>query len=70
MNNDNRPAFPLSIEADLTHDWPSNGMTLRDYFAASALGALVEDKTLSETGLSVACEAYEYADAMMEARKK
>ena len=48
----------------------SNGMTLRDYFAAKMLPCLI---TLSwdddySTAMSIAREAYVYADAMMEAR--
>lgn len=43
------------------------GMTLRDYFAAKAMQALVAP----ENGATlIACTAYSIADAMLEARKK
>lgn len=48
----------------------SAGMTLRDYFAGNALVGLVSQKIDIETmqrKVSVLC--YEYADAMLEARK-
>lgn len=41
-------------------------MSLRDYFAAAALPAYV----LHYTAEKAAKEAYEYADAMLAARKK
>ena len=47
-------------------------MTLRDYFAAQALvalvgiGAQVRERDLSELGKA----AYEFADAMLKARKR
>jgi TfoX/Sxy family transcriptional regulator of competence genes len=55
------------------------GMTLRDYFAAKALSSLVTINYYSEAGDSddrfavmraTAREAYEFADAMLEAREK
>jgi predicted RNA polymerase sigma factor len=60
MTNKNEPAFPT--ERNLTQ-----GMTLRDYFAAKALqGILFEGLSTQET----ARYAYELADAMMEARQE
>ena len=45
--------------------------TLRDEFAMAALTGLVSDHDCGEVpAISVAHAAYEYADAMMEARKK
>ena len=72
MNNP--PAFPL------TNNWHNelkhyNGMTLRDYFAAKAMQAIIQD-----TGINIgegkdksdkhdAEAAYRYADAMLKARE-
>jgi hypothetical protein len=41
------------------------GMTLRDYFAAKAMEALVHNRTPWDA----AAEAYAYADAMLKARE-
>lgn len=47
---------------------PTDGMTLRDYFAAKALqGALAHDARVSNEG-AVARGCYLMADAMLEAR--
>jgi hypothetical protein len=67
MNNP--PAFPSSNEVTL-NDWVSSGhsgMTLRDYFAAKAMQALLgyEESTL-ENDAEV---AYAMADAMLKARE-
>lgn len=51
-----------------------NGMTLRDYFAANALAAMIglENKDGHKRGAAgvpiLAMYAYEYADAMLSAR--
>lgn len=48
------------------------GMTLRDYFAAKALTALLADPEY-DAGSNpdvVARDSYQFADAMLEARKK
>ena len=48
----------------------SQGMTLRDYFAAQALqGMSVGGPGLNVTNAKIAEEAYALADAMLEARK-
>lgn len=62
-------AFPLPCSAAPSGGvhWAEEGMTLRDYFAAKAMQGLIEF-----TGVSyarVAAEAYEIADAMLEARR-
>lgn len=73
MNNP--PAFPskqkalmiksehigIASEYEIEH----NGMTLRDYFAAKAMQALVEKSYFDTT----ARLAYEIADAMLRARE-
>tara|TARA_R110000868_G_scaffold388868_1_gene657996 strand:+ start:37 stop:246 length:210 start_codon:yes stop_codon:yes gene_type:complete len=68
----NEPAFPHPIK-------PSEygkGMTLRDYFAAKAMAALMtgcdltEDHYEDDVNEHVAFRAYMIADAMLEARDK
>ena len=75
--NDGGPAFPVpySNEADGPTVLPSPGMTLRDYFAASALSALatpiVGDSPATEWDFDVLAQvAYRAADAMLAARGK
>lgn len=64
------PAFPL--KEPLTND--ALGMSLRDYFAAKALAAMIskDNKDGVNCGASgvptLAAWAYEYADAMLKAR--
>lgn len=56
-------------------DWDEGGMTLRDYFAAKAMQALIQayasdGRILITSDKNLAVEqAYEVADAMLEARK-
>jgi hypothetical protein len=58
------PAFPT--ERNLTQ-----GMTLRDYFAAVALqGLLAANPGPSVTSEFLAADAYGIADAMLEERKQ
>lgn len=48
------------------------GMTLRDYFAAKALQAIIDLDIDVEIGITKdfeATEAYQYADAMLKARE-
>ena len=54
-------AFPSEYYAE-------QGMTLRDYFAASALQGLLANGCYGSCN-SAATNAYDYADAMIEARK-
>ena len=58
MNNP--PAFPNP------HLRGDEGMTLRDYFAAKAMQALIDNDGLFS---EIPTQAYEMADAMMKARK-
>lgn len=65
MNNP--PAFPtLHIPNASPPAW--SGMTLRDYFAAKAMQAIISnhDNTTLEF---VSGKAYQYADAMLKARE-
>jgi hypothetical protein len=66
------PAFPTGLITD--HRGVviggSNGMTLRDYFAAKAMQSLMWDKDLDLDNRSDVAEvAYAYADEMLKARK-
>ena len=63
MSKHNQPAFPVPPNAI------QNGMSLRDYFAAKAMQALVSPEHNSETIYVAAQVAYDYADAMMKARE-
>jgi len=58
MNNP--PAFPIHWE---NH---SEGMTLRDYFAAKAMQALIDNDGLFS---EIPTQAYALADAMLKARE-
>jgi hypothetical protein len=69
-NNTGGPAFPYTeancaISGDV-------GMTLRDYFAAKAMQAIIASEQLGDeefvTPEMYARDAYKYADAMLKAR--
>lgn len=68
------PAFPIKDPA-MTID--EQGMTLRDYFAAKAMSAIYHDRSrIFGNGdwplgyeVDIALEAYDIANAMLEARK-
>ena len=66
--NTGGPAFPTQYYQDaLTKTIiPSEGMTLRDYFAAKAMQALVQKNYFDFT----AKNAYAMADAMLKAREQ
>jgi hypothetical protein len=58
------PAFPA-------HGGGTNGMTLRDYFAAAALHSMDYGWFDSATRIrEMVAESYEIADAMIAARKE
>ena len=67
MNNP--PAFPKTPFIEV--GTPQNGMTLRDYFAAKAMAAIIlregKDHFVVE---EITITAYQYADAMLEVREK
>jgi len=71
------PAFPCAEWLDTLDPSAVNpichqGMTLRDYFAASCITSGVVFKNLSSgsTTDEVAAQAYALADAMLKARKE
>jgi hypothetical protein len=55
-------AFPTP-----SHNLTNDGMTLRDYFAAKALQALISADHMTPHDY-VAIDAYSYADAILKAR--
>jgi hypothetical protein len=66
MNAPNPYAFPWTDAAD---DSGSTGMTLRDYFAAKAMPALIAESPNADDDI-IAQLAYGLADAMLIARNK
>lgn len=66
--NDGGAAFPQSVYGQWA---PEGGMTLRDYFAAKAMqGILCSGKGIHSDQFMLSRDAYEVADAMLEARSK
>ena len=65
----NEPAFPSTFH----NGWgePEKGMTLRDYFAAKAMQAVVSRGLVRQVPLEIyADNAYKMADAMLKAREQ
>ena len=74
-HNDGGPAFPALHTID--GNWVKSplpehsGMTLRDYFAASAMqGICASSPSLEWTNQRLAKDAYDLADAMLKERAK
>jgi hypothetical protein len=74
------PAFPLSTVNPFDRSVTTcDGMTLRDYFAAKAMAAMIsqypcqaidnEDGGIAIDSHALAVDAYDIADAMLEAKK-
>lgn len=60
------PAFPTYLAENMAH-----GMTLRDYFASSAMQAILTVADPDEMHhTNIAWYAYQMADSMLEARNK
>lgn len=66
--NKGGPAFPTTQYATGIAASASNGMTLRDYFAAKAMQGFASNLGPGVTFNSRAEIAYEWADAMLKAR--
>jgi hypothetical protein len=64
----NTPAFPSEITLNASQQF--SGMTLRDYFAAKAVSAILDqmDVCNGKELTNAAWIAYQMADAMMKAR--
>ena len=66
-------AFPYAyFDKQLNQTRTMYGMNLRDYFAAAALPMAIKEMNDAESFNinDAACMAYQYADAMLRARKK
>jgi hypothetical protein len=66
------PAFHTYHGGYTKCDTEGGGMTLRDYFAANAMQAIICQKDANEGGLesvSIAWISYQMADAMLKARE-
>jgi hypothetical protein len=59
------PAFPVNISSAPDYD----GMTLRDYFAAKAMQAILSQPEYIGEDSGLAAQSYHAADAMMKARE-
>lgn len=74
--DDGGPAFPVqpaNWKDDAGRDcvaFGSEGMSLRDWFATSALNGLLSDSTSSLGVESAAQWSYKYADAMLAERAR
>ena len=71
MNKTGGPAFPRPYSG--TSQFAQEGMTLRDYFAAKAMQAMISVWATSVDAWNedeLAEWAYEQADAMLKAREK
>ena len=69
--NDGGPAFPTEVEynrEDMTNLYHEEGMSLRDYFAGQAMQSIIKYGSAYSEKNIIARYAYEYADAMLEAR--
>ena len=70
INTNAMPAFPCGRDVTLDQFEPTSGMSLRDYFAAKAMHAILTDGSWhGHTSRTAADTAYEVADEMLEARK-
>lgn len=69
--NTGGPAYPVFPETGGGHAAAFQGMTLRDYFAAAFVssGHVLKSDVPVNTAERVAAQAYQLADAMLEARK-
>ena len=68
----NEPAFPGVTYITLNGQKNPEGMTLRDYFAAQALQALIIREGKDHSGIinEITTTAYHYADDMMKERNE
>ena len=67
----NPPAFPLHNHGTQTLGLHLTGMTLRDYFAAKAMAAIILREGKEQFVVDeITTTAYQYADAMLKAREQ
>lgn len=67
--DDGGPAFSLAGSPDYSYP-PSDGMSLRDWFAGMALRGKLVKPGCYETYMAYAEEVYKFADAMITARQQ
>ena len=65
----NKAAFPLIERGGNGLELTDAGMTLRDYFAAKAMGAMVDGLPGAYEIAETVKRAYAMADAMLKARE-
>jgi hypothetical protein len=75
MSKDNGgSAFPFGQTSEhngqLVNGWGSEGMTLRDYFAAKAMQGVFASNSDYQRYEDIADDAYRMADAMLKVRNK
>jgi hypothetical protein len=64
------PAFPaFEFQKNYNQMMAVGGMTLRDYFAAKAMQALLGNPEIDGEPSAYSQLAYKYADAMLKARR-
>lgn len=67
VKHEDERAFPVSVDMGNGQSATNLGMTLRDYFAAKAIPALIARNFDESQAAEV---AYDYADAMLAERSK
>lgn len=72
--DDGGPAFPVAEDHKIASEFPwTQGISMRDYFAAAALTGMMANPNRKNNSSALATmhatEAYEFADAMLAARK-
>lgn len=71
IEKDGGPAFPAwELNGHGRQEMTCFGMSLRDYFAAKAMAAIIPEATGKDWEHDAATAAYIVADAMLEARQK
>lgn len=68
MKHDGGPAFP-NMHRNI-YGGEITGMSLRDYFAAMALRAIIDKQGYGTPDHDIAKKAFEIADAMLREREK
>jgi hypothetical protein len=76
--SDGGPAFPTSPQISqnnttgetVVYQYLSDGVSIRDYFAAKAMHALLTNPGIYQSREKFAKDAYEMADAMLAERGK
>lgn len=71
MGKFQQPAFPTTDFRPSVANTSTDGMTLRDYFAAKAMQSMLSDDNYQHASRADIAElAYQMADEMMKSREK